>query len=243
MEENGIKKEENGIKREETSNKSKTGDIAIKSNEIKKEKMPKRVVVSIDNTYEDVIQYQHEGYSIFFSDEKGQLLELTTEQRKKLNPFNAKKYEVAKSIVEGTLDLTSIKTSHMKFEPKATFASATNRLRIENGKPGMHYAWKRQDELQMCMYEGFKICQDPNVKTFGMFDEDGSSLEGSTHYVKANGEIELVLMEIPQERADARRKAIEDLSKKRNAAVDEAIKAELEALGGDPEGVARRFDK
>lgn len=235
--------EENKEKEVKTPNKSNTKDIIIKSKTIKKEKMPKRVVISIDNTYEDVIQYQSKGYSIFFADGEGELLELTPEQRKKLNPYNAKKYETAKQIVEKTLDLTSIKTSHMKFEPKATFASATNRLKIENGKPGMHYAWKRQDELQMCMYEGFKICQDPNVKTFGMFDEYGSSLEGSTHYVKANGEIELVLMEIPQERADARRKAIEDLSKKRNAAVDDAIKAELEALGGDPEGVERRFNR
>ena len=226
-----------------TSNKSKTEDISITSETIKKEKMPKRVVISIDKTFEDVIQYQHEGYSIFFADGEGELLVLNAEQRKKLNTFNAEKYRIAEAIANKSLDLSSIKTSHMKFKPKATYASATNRLRIENGRPGMHYAWKRQDELQQCMYEGFKICQDPLVKTFGMFDEHGSSLEGSTHYVQANGEIELVLMEIPQERADARRKEIEDLSKKRNAAVDKAIKEELEALGGDPDGVERRFNR
>ena len=229
--------------KEKEVNTSNMEDVIINPNMTKEEKTPKRVFISIDNTYEDVIQYQHEGYSLFFADGEGELLILTDEQKKKLNLFNAEKYRIAEAIINKTLDLSSIKTIHMEFRPKAAYASATNRMRIENGRPGMHYAWKRPDELQMCMYEGFKICQDPLIKTFGMFDENGSSLEGSTHYVQANGEIELVLMEIPQERSDARRKAIEDLSKKRNAAVDAAIKAELESLGGDPEGAKGSFNK
>lgn len=229
--------------------KTKEKDIIVEEKDLKtpeSEKTPnnpKRVFIGVDKTFEEVLNYQSEGYSLFFDDTEGQFLTLDIEQRKQLNPYNSKKYEVAESIVNKTLDLTSIKTSHMKFKPKASFSSATNRLDIKNKKPGMHYAWKRQDELQMCMHEGFEICQDSNIKTFGNFDEYGSSLEGSTHYVQANGEIELVLMEIPQEKADARRKAIEDLSKKRNAAVDETIKEELRQLGGNPDGVERNFNK
>ncbi len=231
-----------------TSNKDNKDDITINPNTLNKEKnkeMPKRTVISIDNTYESMIQYQDEGYSIFFADGKGELISLTPEQRKTLNPYNAEKYRVAEAIVNETLDLTSIKTSHMKFKPKATFSSATNRLRVENQNPRYHYAWKREDELQQVFYEGGRICQDPNIKTFGTFDEHGVALgeKDSTHYVKANGEIELVLTETPIEIYQAQRDAIDAKSVRRNEAVDNTVKAELEALGGDPDGVEQRFNK
>ena len=146
MEDNEVKVEAEMLNTSKTSNNEDTIISEDMLNNEKKEKMPKRVFISIDKTFEDVIQYQHEGYSLFFADGEGELLELTPEQVKELNPYNREKYRVAVEIVNKTLDLTSVKTSHMKFKPKASFASATNRLRVENKKPGLHYAWKRQDD-------------------------------------------------------------------------------------------------
>ena len=232
-----------------TSNKSKKSnnkDMPISVEMLNKEKTlktPKRVFISIDKTFEDVIQYQSEGYSIFFADGEGELLKLTAEQRKKLSTYNAEKYRVAEAITNKTLDLSSIKTSHMKFKPKATFASATNRLRVENKKPHLHYAWKRQDELQQVIYDGGRVCIDPEVQTFGSFDEHGKAIgeTDSTHYVRANGEIELVLTETPIEVYQAKRDAIDAKSVRNNEAVDSKIKADLTAMGGDPEGAERHF--
>ena len=242
-----IKEEE--VKKVKTSNKvkkPKKDDTIIISEIVKDEKtskIPKRVFISIDKTFEDVIQYQSEGFSIFFPDGEGELLELNTEQRKKLNPYNAEKYRIAEAITNNSLDLSSIKTSHMKFKPKAAYSSATNRLRVENKNPRFHYAWKRQDELQQVIYEGGRICTDPKVKTFGSFDEHGEAVgeKNSTHYVKANGEIELVLTETPIEVYQANRDAIDAKSVRQNEAVDNTAKAELRAMGGDPDAVERRF--
>ena len=231
--------------------KAKKEDIIVEEKDLitpeseKSAKSPKRVFIGVDKTFEDVIQYQNEGYSIFFDDTEGQFLTLNVDQRKKLNTYNAEKYRIAEAIVQGNLDLSSIKTSHMKFKPKATFASATNRLRVENQKPHLHYAWKRQDELQQVIYDGGRICIDPDIQTFGSFDEKGKSIQekDSTHYVKANGEIELVLTETPIEIYKAQREAIDQRSVRQNAAVDNTAKAELEAMGGDPDAVDRRFNK
>ena len=236
------------VKEEEISKIENNDDISITSETLNKEKtskIPKRVFISIDKTFEDVIQYQSEGYSIFFGDGEGELLALTTEQRKKLSPYNAEKYRIAEAITNKSLDLSSIKTSHMKFKPKATYSSATNRLRVENKNPRFHYAWKRQDELQQVIYEGGRICTDPKVKTFGSFDEHGEAIgeKDSTHYVKANGEIELVLTETPIEIYQANRDAIDAKSVRQNEAVDNTAKAELMAMGGDPEAVERRFNR
>jgi hypothetical protein len=235
--------EENNTKELNNSKTSKTEDTIISPNLIKNEEMPKRVIISIDNTIENVIQYQNKGYSIFFSDEDNQFLKLTTEEMKKLNPYNAEKYRVAKAIVEKTLDLSSIKTSHMKFKPKATYASATNRLRVENKKPHLHYAWKRQDELQQVIYDGGRVCLDPEIRTFGSFDETGKSIKekDSTHYVMADGVIELVLTETPIEIYQARRDAIDARSVRNNEAVESQARAEIDALGGNSAEVERKF--
>ena len=238
-------KEPNEVK---TSNKSNKDNITINPNTLNKEKnkeIPKRAFISIDNTYESVIQYQDEGYSIFFADGEGELLTLTEDQIKGLNLYNREKYRTAVAITNKTLDLTSVKESHMKFKPKASYASATNRLKVENQKPGMHYAWKRQDELQQVIYDGGRVCQDPAVTTFGDFDIQGKPVgeKDSTHYIQADGVIEQVLTETPEEIYKIKRDAIDDLSVRRNNAVDNTIKADLEAMGGNPDGVEKLFNK
>ena len=243
--------ENDKIKDEVMSNTSKTSnkeDITITAeilNNKKNIKIPKRVVISIDKTFEDVIQYQQEGYSLFFADGEGELLELTPEQIQELNPYNREKYRIADAIVHKKLDLTSVKTSHMKFKPKAMHASATNRLRVENKKPGKHYAWKRQDELQQVIYDGGRVCQDPDVVTFGAFNELGKPIQekDSTHYVQADGEIELVLTETPDEINQLRRDAIDERSVRQNAAVENTAKAEIDALGGNTTEVGKIFSR
>ncbi len=211
----------------------------------KKEKKSKRVYIDLDKTYEDVIQYQDEGYSVFFADGEGEFLELTPNQQKELNPYNKEKYRIAEAITNKALDLSGIKTSHMKFKPKATYASATNRMRVENKKPGKHYAWKRQDELQQVIYDGGSICQDPEVKTFGAFDVRGKAVteKDSTHYVQADGVIEQVLTEMSKEIHQAHRDAIDLKSVRQNEAVDNTARAEIDALGGNTAVVDAHFKK
>lgn len=246
MEEDKVKEEVEVLDSSKSSKISNIEDIIITSetlNNKKNNKIPKRVFISIDKTFENVLQYQQEGYSLHFADGEGELLELTSEQVEELNLFNKEKYRVAVAITNKTLDLTSVKTSHMKFKPKASYASATNRLRVENKKPGLHYAWKRQDELQQVMYEGGRVCQDPDVTTFGAFNELGKPIveKDSTHYVQADGEIELVLTETPDEINQLRRDAIDDRSVRQNKAVDTTAKAEIDALGGNSTEAEKRF--
>ena len=240
MEKDPIIIDEETLNASRESNKEET---PIKAKEKKKKKMSKIAHISIDKTYEDVIQYQHEGYSLFFEDTDGRFLELTPGQQKELNTFNKEKYRIAEAISKKKLDLSSIKTAHMKFAPKASHASATNRLRVENQRPDRHYAWKRQDELQQVIYDGGRVCIDPSIKTFGAFDESGDQLQNkdSTHYVEADGIIELVLTETPVENYKAQRDALDEKSVQRNKAVDATAKAEIDALGGDSDAAERRI--
>ena len=93
------------------------------------------------------------------------------------------------------------------------------------------------------MYDGGRVCQDPNIVTFGAFDELGKPVteKDSTHYVQADGNIELVLTETPEETNQLRRDAIDERSVRQNAAVENTAKAEIDALGGNTTEVGKIF--
>jgi len=199
----------------------------------KVEKNSKEVRISIDNGIEDIVQYQDEGYSIFFKDTAEELVQLTEDEIKELTPLNKQKYTLACGIRYQTLRLDDVKHANKFFKPRAGFASATDRLEIRGGDSSMHRFWKRPDELQKVAYEGGRVCKDPSVVTFGGVDVNGKSLSGSSvHEISANGEVELVLCETSKESNDARTKEIETKSQNRNAAVDEAARTEIAKLGG-----------
>ena len=219
----------------ETSNNSNTSKVTKMVNSSNK------VFISIDNTFEDVIQYQSDGRDIFFLDDEETFLQLSNDEVQQLDLFTREKYRIARAVATQSLDLDSIKTAHMKYKPRENFASATNRLLVRGGDPNKHYSWKRPDELQQVVYEGGKICIDPKVETFGGVDSLGRTLGGGTsHKVSANGETELVLCETTAESNDARIQDIEARSRRQNAAVETTAIAALDAMGGNASGVSNR---
>ena len=217
--------------------KAKDGKVVNKDSvvegKVKTSKISKDIFISIDNTLEDIVKYQDEGSTLFFKDSKDEFKELSDVDVRELNAHNKQKYNLAKSIRYNTLRLDEVKDANKFFVPRTGFASATDRLEIRGGDPSMHQFWKRPDELQKVIYEGGRVCKDPNVVTFGGTDTNGRSLSGSsTHTVEANGEVELVLCETSKESNNARTRAIEAKSQNRNKAVDEAVKTEIAKLGG-----------
>jgi len=197
------------------------------------EKKSKKVFISIDTNIENIVQYQNEGYTLYFDDSDEEFKRLSEDEVKQLNAHNKHKYRLAKSIKDKTLRLDEVRDGHKIFKPRPNFASATDRLEIRGGDPNEHYFWKRPDELQRVAYEGGQICKDPTVQTFGGTDENGRTLAGSTvHKVSANGEDELILCQTSKESNDSRMKGIEMKSQNRNAAIDKAAANEIAKLGG-----------
>ena len=195
----------------------------------------KKIYITIDNNIDDVIKYQNEGKEIFFKDDPGEFIQLSQEDVKHLSPINLAKYMIGKGVSERNLDLSSVRDNHKFFKPRPGFASATDRLRIEGGRPDKTYAWKRADELMQVGYDGGKVCTDPNVRTFGGVNSDGTTLRGgTTKTVSANGEDELILVEYPKEVHDAIIARSDELSVRRNRAVDITAKEEIRKAGGMP---------
>jgi hypothetical protein len=115
-------------------------------------------------------------------------------------------------------------------------ASATQRLKVEDPRTGVHKAWIRPDQVDEFKAKGYKISNDPRVKTFG-------SNPGGSHQVSAYGTTELVLAEIPQSAHEAEQQALADKAVGKSRAIDEGTQAALEAAGGkmDPRFKANAF--
>lgn len=189
----------------------------------------KKVFVDVDNSFEDVIEYLNDGADVYFDDAKGRLIQLTPEEVKEL-PYNVKgRYRMARSISSDSLRFENpdgFREQRLKANPR--YASATNRLKIENGNPAMHYAYLRSDEIGQALGNGYQVVDGNDVvETFGE-NTDG------TRTVSSGGVDELILMKIPEDDFQGHLKAVEDVSKKRKSAIEKTTLNEMAKDGGIP---------
>ena len=197
---------------------------------------PSKVVISLDNTPSEVISLEEEGVSLFFEDEPGRFLELEETVLQRLSKDNLLRYTVSSRAYEKQIrhkanpDLVA--TTGLTVEPRKVVPpvlrhdSATARMHVE-GKPGMHYFWPLASEVGRFEQEGAKVTTDPDVKTYG-------KEVGSSRRIVRFGEVEHVLMEVPETANQARLNAIGDKSKSRGAKLEEATKVEILKGGGIP---------
>lgn len=198
-----------------------------KSKIVKAEDKSNRKLITVDNTIEEVLSYNKEGYLLSFEDEPGKFLVLESKVLAALTDRNRTSYMLSEGFharrVREARDPESFATPGLKVNPR--LATATDRLRVEGGDPNKHYCWKRPDELQQAAYDGYQIARGENLKTFmGKGDV--------THKVGAMGQDELVLMEVPKELHEARMKANESKSQSRIAAVEKNAIEEMRQGGG-----------
>ena len=186
---------------------------------------PNLVKISIDNTPEEVIQYDTDGVKLEFEHANGRFLRLPSEVTRSLSYENKQRYFVSKGMFEETLSFDHY--DRRKFPPKQGFATATDRLDVKNKNPRMHYCWKRPDELRQAQMDGYRPVSDDSLDTFG---GDVSS----TRTVGAGGDTELVLMEIPKETKDQQRAANKEKDQKRRQGVESSTVDDMIRSGGKP---------
>lgn len=173
-----------------------------------------KVVVSVDNVVKDVLKWDIEGKEIYFEDEVEKFLELPEDIVKELSLITRQRYKIAKSAYNDAVKEKERGGSGIEYLSKikvsGRFASATQKLKVYDQKKGWHQCYKRPDEANMALSEGYRLAKD--VKTF-------NSDVGSVHYVGTHGEPELILFEIPEEEFQKRLKKAGDLSRQRVEAV------------------------
>lgn len=206
--------------------KVSSSEKASKSEEKTKEpNVSKTIEISIDNSPEDVIKYNNDGVKLLFAHEKGRFLRLPSEVARDLSHDNKQRYFVSKGMHEETLSFDHY--DQRKFPPRPGFATATDRLEVRNQDPSKHYCWKRPDELRQAQMEGYRVANDPSLDTFG-------SETGTSRTVGEQGQDELVLMEIPNEKREQQRAANRDKDHQRRKGVESSAMDDMIRSGGKP---------
>ena len=201
----------------------------VKSEPVK-EKPPKKVkkfTVSIDSTPEEVVSLDQEGYLLFFEDDPDRFLELSLETVQDLSPRAREAYSLAffysRKAAEERLNPPS------GIEVTAGYASATQQMKVEGGRKGYHRSWQRPDQVRRRLQEGYKVCNDPTVKTFNS-TVSGTNTLGDMR----GGEPEQILLEIPQATFDAHQNALADKAVGKSRGLDVAAQEALDRMGGGP---------
>jgi hypothetical protein len=180
------------------------------------------VEVTIDMTETEVLALNEKGVKLNFSVEE--FLELSEDAVKALYRENLMNYSGAKALYarhkryEEQPDV--LKRVKAKSKPLRTLGNtATRKLRAkEFVKPGMHPCWKRPDEVDEALEQGYTFVPDGEGGTKARRTKVGEADDGSEEFagfrqVKDRGKVEQVLMQIPEERYQEHLKAMSVLSK------------------------------
>lgn len=184
----------------------------------------KKVTVSSDTTFEDVLRYDTEGALLVWDSEDFE--PLSDEEVRQLRKANRDRYVIFKEIAE---DLASADKKDKKvsedFSVGASAGLAVRRLEIKGKDESLAYRWERPDMVEDRKDEGWKFVKD-GVST--LRNQNGKGI----HRIGAQGQEELVLMAIPKEKLASRK---ERKRLKRERAIEGIARESrnsIEKLGG-----------
>jgi hypothetical protein len=185
-------------------------------------KKPKKMVARVDSEPLDIIQWCKDGGEIVF--DANDLPKMTEEELEQLPWYAVKQYKAELKKVEE-------KAAQGISEIETLSGNASTKLRIRKRR-GWHQVWKRPDEFQDALDKGFVQVRKQKKGDEKPGHEKGEVLK----LYKGAGEVELIAMEIPEERHEQHVKAMTAKSRR-------AYKSNKEGFAASVEEVNRRVPK
>lgn len=185
-------------------------------------KQREKFVVGRDTEWGEISRANKKGNELVFSLELDDFKVLKSEELKELTKTNIINYMIAREACrkveesDGDPPLPAF-----SIDPEAVMSST--QLDVVKKKKGMHYCWKRPENTSRALALGYKIVDASKVGVFNSHKSVG--------IVGTADKTELVLMEIPQEKADAIVEAAVKESKRRDGAVEETAIDDMNAQG------------
>lgn len=186
--------------------------------------MEKKINITEDNTLEEVLKYDNEGYLLVFDPDS--FMELSGNDLRSLRKINRDRYSVYKEIAEDAKKRVPRDEKILdEFQVAASAGLAARRLEVKGKDPKFAYRWERPDMVEDRRDEGWNVVND-GVST--LRNQSGKGI----HRIGAQGQEELVLIAIPKEKLAVRQ---ERKRLKRQRAIEGIAvesKASIEKLGG-----------
>lgn len=130
----------------------------------------------------------------------------TDEQVKGLSAQNRTRWQISKEVFDTQPEDDPMNVVAETVEPAEDIqldmraGTGTKRLEVRNKRKGTHYVWKRPENVDAYIERGYRVVNDPNVKTL-------RNRKGGIHKINRtdrDGD-ELVLMEVAESVSKARR--------------------------------------
>lgn len=176
-------------------NKKKT---AKKSGGEKVVKKAKKVVVGSDDDINTILEWVHEGTEVLFDKDD---LPVLTEQELSELPYKAVKQYKSERAEKEKAAITGIS------EIETLSGNASTKLRLRKRR-GWHQTWKRPDEFESAKEKGYVEIREKK----GEEEKPGYERGPVIKIHKAPGEVELIAMEVSQERYDRHVQAVSQRS-------------------------------
>ncbi len=155
---------------------------------------PKVITIGVDNTPEDVLQYQSDGSDLHFDDMKN-FLKLPESIVAELKPEFKTRYRLAQAISRGDDVIGGAVDGQRGFslDYDVQAGSAAEKTAVANVPKGKEVYWGRMDKLNKHLGNGFKISEDKDIVTrYGASGSDRKFIGGQRNP-------EMVLLERPVE--------------------------------------------
>jgi hypothetical protein len=186
--------------------------------------MDKKIEITQDNSFDEVVKYDEEGYLLAFSPDS--FLELGSDELRQLKKINRDRYAVYKEIAQDAKKRNPKDEKVLEdFQVASTAGLAARRLEVKGKDENFAYRWERPDMVEDRRDEGWEVV------TKGVSTLRNQKSKG-IHRIGAQGQEELVLISIPKEKLAAKK---ERKRLKRQRAIEGIVsesKASIEKLGG-----------
>jgi hypothetical protein len=198
--------------------------------------------ILLDTTVSQIVNWDKAGDRLVFDYEKLRLL--PDEVVQELHHENKTAYIVAKSVNDTVRRHEAERAAGERGPIGSTVeviaplgGSATGRLRLKQKDPKFHYCFKRTDEINDCLDEGYQIVNgDDPVKSPGARGPSG------TRRISHHGEDELILLKIPESRYQGHLQAVSQISQGAGKRVREESRERMEKEAKDNGVTLPTFD-
>ena len=200
------------------TNEDMKGNVGEKSTKEKK-----KVMITKDVSFEDVLQYDQDGVTLVWDVDS--FLELGEGDLRKLKKATRDRYSIFRELAE---EQKGRKAGDEAVVAGITVAPdvgrATSKLDVRGKNPTMDYRWERPDMVNVRLEQGYRVAK--GVRTLRGADDKG------IHRIGSSGQDELILLEVPK---DVKASMKADRRRRRERAFtgqEEQAKSEIERLGG-----------
>ncbi len=190
-------------------------------NEQNEQKKTEKRVVTLDNSFETIIEWDKNGDTVLFDTKS--FKRLSDAEVVQLTKRTAERYHLSRELFEAEQEAAALGVRELP-EFSTELGSATERLRIANQDPSMKYKHVRTDKVEQRLAEGWVFVKDGPERTL-------NKTAGGLHTIGSKGNEELVLMKMPKSRWELLQKAKHERQRRMEEAADNEGKEALEEAG------------